>query len=76
MLDNPEFYYQNYYRYFRRKGPKVDIRLVIFSTISVISLAQYFVKKARYREAVDYFVTVSTSMLNTHTFLLLYCLYF
>jgi DnaJ homolog subfamily C member 25 len=58
MLDNPEAYYQNYYRYYRRKGPKVDIRLVVFSTISVISLAQYFVRKARYKEALDYFVTV------------------
>jgi DnaJ family protein C protein 25 len=59
MLDNPSAYYQNYYRYYRRKGPKVDIRLVILSTISVISFIQYFVKKARYKEAVDYFVTVS-----------------
>lgn len=58
MLDHPEAYYQNYYRYYRRKGPKVDIRLVIFSTISVISFVQYFVRKARYKEAVDYFVTV------------------
>lgn len=58
MLDHPEAYYQNYYRYYRRKGPKVDIRLVVFSTISLISLAQYFVRRARYKEAVDYFVTV------------------
>lgn len=58
MLDHPEAYYQNYYRYYRRKGPKVDIRLVVFSTISVISFIQYFVRKARYKEAVDYFVTV------------------
>lgn len=58
FADHPEAYYQNYYRYYRRKGPKVDIRLVIVSTISVISFVQYFVKKARYKEAVDYFVTV------------------
>lgn len=58
MLDHPEAYYQNYYRYYRRKGPKVDIRLVVFSTISVISFVQYFVRRSRYKEAVDYFVTV------------------
>ncbi|XP_070501923.1 dnaJ homolog subfamily C member 25 homolog [Chironomus tepperi] len=58
MLEHPEAYYQNYYRYYRRKGPKVDIRLVIFSTISVISFVQYFVKRSRYNEAVDYFVSV------------------
>jgi len=58
MLDHPEAYYQNYYRYYRRKGPKVDIRLVLFTTISVISLIQYFVRKSRYQEAVNYFVNV------------------
>lgn len=87
MLDNPEAYYQNYYRYlllsmvtfesciyeffvishvvryYRRQGPKVDIRIVILSTITIISLAQYFVKKSRYNEAVNYFVTVSVHAL-------------
>lgn len=60
MLDNPEAYYQNYYRYYRRKGPKVDIRLVLLSTITVISAIQYFVRKSRYDEAVNYFVSVRT----------------
>jgi DnaJ homolog subfamily C member 25 len=59
FADNPEAYYENYYRYYRRKGPKVDIRLVLVTTISVISFIQYYVKKARYKEAVDYFVSVS-----------------
>lgn len=36
----------------------MDIRLVIFSTISVISFVQYFVKRSRYSEAVNYFVSV------------------
>lgn len=58
MLDNPEAYYQNYYRYYRRKGPKVDIRLVLLVTITVISAVQYFVRKSRYDEAVNYFVSV------------------
>lgn len=58
MLDNPEAYYQNYYRYYRRQGPKVDIRLVLLVTITVISAVQYFVRKSRYDEAVNYFVSV------------------
>lgn len=63
MLDNPEAYYQNYYRYYRRKGPKVDIRLVLLFTITVISAVQYFVKKSRYDEAVNYFVSVRNGSL-------------
>lgn len=46
------------FRYYRRKGPKIDVRLVILITITVISAFQYYVKHSRYEEAVNYFVTV------------------
>jgi len=35
-----EFYY-NYYKYYRRRmAPKVDVRIVIVATISIISIVQ------------------------------------
>uniref|UniRef100_A0A7G3APP2 Putative molecular chaperone dnaj superfamily protein n=1 Tax=Lutzomyia longipalpis TaxID=7200 RepID=A0A7G3APP2_LUTLO len=59
MLDNPHEYYAHYYRYYRRRvAPKVDVRLVIFVTITVISLIQYFSWWQRYESAIKYFMTV------------------
>ena len=41
MLDHPEEMWANYYRYYRRRmAPKVDVRLVLICTISVISAIQ------------------------------------
>ena len=41
MLDHPEEYYGHYYRYYRRQvAPKVDVRVVIAVTITVISVLQ------------------------------------
>ena len=41
MLDHPEEMWANYYRYYRRRmAPKVDVRLVLIATISVISAIQ------------------------------------
>uniref|UniRef100_A0A6B2EBA5 Putative molecular chaperone dnaj superfamily n=1 Tax=Phlebotomus kandelakii TaxID=1109342 RepID=A0A6B2EBA5_9DIPT len=59
MLDNPQEYYAHYYRYYRRRvAPKVDVRLVVFVTITVISLIQYFSWWQRYESAIKYFMTV------------------
>lgn len=59
MLDNPSQYYAHYYRYFRRRvSPKVDIRLVLIVTISIISAIQYFSAWQRYDSAIKYFMTV------------------
>ncbi|XP_055712221.1 dnaJ homolog subfamily C member 25 homolog [Phlebotomus papatasi] len=59
MLDNPQEYYAHYYRYYRRRvAPKVDVRLVVFVTITVISLIQYFSWVQRYESAIKYFMTV------------------
>lgn len=59
MLDNPEQYYRHYYRYYRRQvAPKVDVRLVIIVTISIISIIQYYSGWQRYESAIKYFVTV------------------
>jgi len=59
MLDDPEQYYRHYYRYYRRVyGAKVDAQWVILGTITAFSLYQYFVMHSRYKEAIDYFVTV------------------
>lgn len=59
MLDNPEEYYHHYYRYYRRMyAPKVDVRYVIVVTISLISAYQYYAAHSKYKEAIDYFVTV------------------
>ena len=59
MLDNPNEYYAHYYRYYRRRvAPKVDVRIVIIVTISVISVIQYYSAWQRYDTAIKYFITV------------------
>ena len=59
MLDNPEELYAHYYRYYRRLyAPKVDVRIVILVTITLISIYQYYGDHSRYNEAINYFVTV------------------
>ncbi|XP_065352035.1 dnaJ homolog subfamily C member 25 homolog [Cloeon dipterum] len=59
MLDHPEEYYSHYYRYYRRRmAPKVDVRLVIAVTITVVSAIQYFSAHQRYESAIKYFMTV------------------
>ncbi|KAK7488796.1 hypothetical protein BaRGS_00019931 [Batillaria attramentaria] len=55
MLDNPEEYYSHYYRYYRRRvAPKVDVRLVIVVTITVISIIQYLGALNNYNTALNY----------------------
>ncbi|XP_070565038.1 dnaJ homolog subfamily C member 25 homolog [Ptychodera flava] len=59
MLDNPEETYRHYYRYYRRRyAPKVDVRIVIAVTITVISVVQYFSWWTRYNAAIKYLITV------------------
>lgn len=59
MLDNPDQYYAHYYRYYRRRvAPKVDVRIVIFVTISVISIIQYYSAWQRYETAIKYFMSL------------------
>ena len=48
MLDNPDEFYSHYYRYYRRRmAPRVDIRIVLAVTISIISGIQYFTSWTR-----------------------------
>jgi len=55
MLDNPDEMYRHYYRYYRRRvSPKVDVRIVIAVTITLISVVQYYGAWQRYSEAIDY----------------------
>jgi len=55
MLDNPDEMYRHYYRYYKRRvSPKVDVRIVIAVTITLISIAQYYGAWQRYNEAIDY----------------------
>lgn len=59
MLDNPEEYYSHYYRYYRhRMAPKVDVRLVLVVTLTIISIIQYYSLWERYDSAIKYFMTV------------------
>ncbi|CAN8004045.1 unnamed protein product [Ixodes hexagonus] len=59
MLDNPEAVYRHYYRYYRKRmAPRVDVRLVLAVTITVISVVQYYGAWHRYRTAIDHLVTV------------------
>jgi len=53
MLEHPEEMWRNYYRYYRRRvGPKVDVRLVLAVTISLISAGQYYFAWTNYNEAI------------------------
>lgn len=55
MLDNPDEAYYHYYQYYKRRlTPKVDVRIVIAATITVISILQYLHKVHQYDEAVKY----------------------
>lgn len=59
MLDNPNEYYAHYYRYYRRRvAPKVDVRIVIVVTLSIVSVIQYYSGWQRYDSAIKYFATV------------------
>lgn len=59
MLDNPSEYYAHYYRYYRRRmTPKVDVRLVLVVTITIVSIIQYYSLWQRYDSAIKYFMTV------------------
>ncbi|XP_040580232.1 dnaJ homolog subfamily C member 25 homolog [Lepeophtheirus salmonis] len=59
MLDHPEEMWQNYYRYYRRRmAPKVDVRIVIAVTITIISFIQYYSALYKYEEAISYLVQV------------------
>ncbi|XP_075219168.1 dnaJ homolog subfamily C member 25 homolog [Lycorma delicatula] len=59
MLDHPEQFYSHYYRYYsRRVAPKVDVRIVIAVTISIISAIQYYTSWKRYESAIKYLLTV------------------
>lgn len=59
MLDNPDEYYAHYYRYYRRRmAPKVDVRIVVAVTISIISIIQYYSAWQKYDSAIKYFMTV------------------
>uniref|UniRef100_A0A182W5E1 J domain-containing protein n=1 Tax=Anopheles minimus TaxID=112268 RepID=A0A182W5E1_9DIPT len=57
MLDNPQAYYAHFYRYYRRKA-KIDVRLVIVVTISIISCIQYVSRWQRYDTAIKYFMSL------------------
>ncbi|XP_065647172.1 dnaJ homolog subfamily C member 25 homolog [Hydra vulgaris] len=55
MLDNPEEAYYHYYKYYKRRlTPKVDVRIVVAVTITIISILQYLQKRHRYEEAINY----------------------
>lgn len=59
MLDNPDEVYRHYYHYYKRRyAPKVDVRIVIVLTITLISAFQYWAGLSKYNEAIDYFLTV------------------
>lgn len=55
MLDNPEEAYYHYWRFYKRRlTPKVDVRIVLAVTFTVISVLQYLHKAHRYEEAINY----------------------
>ncbi|XP_061166846.1 dnaJ homolog subfamily C member 25 homolog isoform X1 [Saccostrea echinata] len=54
MLDNPDEHLANYYRYYRRYAPKVDIRIVIAVSLTIISVIQYWGSWNNYQTAINY----------------------
>ncbi|CAK8689649.1 dnaJ homolog subfamily C member 25-like [Clavelina lepadiformis] len=53
-LQHPEEYYYNYYRYYKHKMPNVDVRVVLFGTITAISIFQYISWMTSYNTAITY----------------------
>lgn len=53
-LEHPEEYYYNYYRYYSKKIPNVDVRIVIFGSITVVSVFQYISWMSSYHTAISY----------------------
>ena len=59
MMDHPEETYGNYYRYYaRRLAPQIDIRLVVVSLITVMSLVQYYSAWYNHTETIKYLATI------------------
>ncbi|VDL57858.1 unnamed protein product [Hymenolepis diminuta] len=57
MLDNPDQMYYHYYRYYRRRySPKVDVRIVCFLLILVLSTIQYVSQRTKHNQALSYLV--------------------
>jgi len=55
MLDHPEERYRHYYHYYKRRmSPKVDVRIVIAVTITVISVFQYYTSMFRWTSGIRY----------------------
>lgn len=53
-LSHPEEYYYNYYRYYKKKMPNVDVRVVVCGTITAISIFQYISWMTSYNTAINY----------------------
>lgn len=59
MLENPDEIYRHYFSYYRnRMTPKVDPKIVVAVAITIISVIQYWSAWVRYKQAIDYIVTV------------------
>lgn len=59
MLDHPDEYFTNYYRYYKRRvAPKVDVRVVIVSLISIVSALQYYSAWYNFNQAILYLASV------------------
>lgn len=54
LLDNPDIYYEHFYRFFTTKTPKVDVGPVIGVTLAILSLLHYLHKLNSYNRALDY----------------------
>lgn len=53
-----DFYWHYTTYYYRRVTPKVDVRIVIAVTITIISVCQYYVAWTNYKAALGYLVQV------------------
>jgi len=59
MMDHPEEYFANYYRFYKRRiAPQVDIRIVLFSLISIASALQYYSAWYNFNQAIIYLASV------------------
>lgn len=59
MMDHPEEYYANYYRYYKRRvAPQVDVRVVLLSLISIASALQYYSAWYNFDQTIIYLASV------------------
>jgi len=53
LLDNPDVYYEHFYRFFKSSTPKVDVMPILIVCLIVLSVLHYLNKQSTYNRVLD-----------------------